>query len=96
MKGSHVAAFLIGAAAGSIIALLYAPQSGDKTRRQIRHFVDDEVDQARDFIDKTTTKARRTVQHGVDRVKDGVATARDYVSNEMAEIKSELCEGTRK
>lgn len=96
MKGSHVAAFLIGAAAGSVIALLYAPQSGDKTRRQIRHFVDDEVDQARDFIDRTTTKAKRAVQHGVDRVRDGVNTARDYVSSEMAEIKSEMCESTKK
>ena len=36
MKGSHVAAFLIGAIAGGVAALLYAPQSGKKTRKQIR------------------------------------------------------------
>lgn len=30
MKGSHVAAFLIGAIAGGVAALLYAPQSGKK------------------------------------------------------------------
>lgn len=92
MKGSHVAAFLIGAAAGSIVALLYAPQSGDRTRRQIRHFVDDEMDQARDLVNKTTNNAKRAVQYGMDRVKDSVATARDYVNGEIADIKSELCD----
>lgn len=92
MKGSHVAAFLIGAAAGSIVALLYAPQSGERTRRQIRHFVDDEMDEARDFMNKTTVKAKRAVQHGVDRVKDSVSAARDYVNGEIADIKSELCD----
>lgn len=92
MKGSHVAAFLIGAAAGSIVALLYAPQSGDRTRRQIRNFVDDEMDQARDLVNKTTDNAKRAVQYGMDRVKGSVATARDYVNGEIADIKSELCD----
>ncbi len=41
MKGSNVAAFLIGALAGGITALLYAPQSGKKTRQQVREFIDE-------------------------------------------------------
>ena len=46
MKGSHVAAFLIGAIAGGVAALLYAPQSGKKTRKQIREYVGEEMEQA--------------------------------------------------
>lgn len=92
MKGSHVAAFLIGALAGSVVALLYAPQSGDKTRRQIRDFVDDEVDQARDFVDRTTEKAKYAVNHSVEQVKGRVAQARDFVRKEAAEVRSELCD----
>lgn len=91
MKSSHVAAFLIGALAGSVVALLYAPQSGDKTRRQIRDFVDDEVDQARDFVDRTTERAKYAVNHGVEQMKGRVAQAREFVHDEVADVKSELC-----
>ena len=53
MKGSHVAAFLIGAIAGGVAALLYAPQSGKKTRKQIREYVGEEMEQAPGRIDAT-------------------------------------------
>ena len=39
-------AFLIGGAVGAGVALLMAPQSGKKTRKQIREFVDNVKEQA--------------------------------------------------
>jgi len=42
-KGIWIA-FAIGVAAGSAVALLYAPQSGVRTRRQLRKNLDDGVD----------------------------------------------------
>ena len=98
MKGSNVAAFFIGALAGGVVALLYAPQSGRKTRRQVREFVEDEVDQVKDFADRTVYKAKTAVNQGVAQVREGVSQARRFVQDEMADGKSELCdcEGDKK
>ena len=72
MKGSHVAAFLIGAIAGGVAALLYAPQSGKKTRKQIREYVGEEMEQAGEFVERTTAKAKDAVSRGVKQVRHGV------------------------
>lgn len=43
-------AFLTGLTAGSIVALLYAPQSGEKTRKKLSKAYDD----AADYVDDTS------------------------------------------
>ncbi|MFO0751721.1 MAG: YtxH domain-containing protein [Thermodesulfovibrionales bacterium] len=48
--------FLIGGAVGAGLALLIAPQSGRKTRRQLRHFVEDTRDQALEYAGKLREK----------------------------------------
>lgn len=48
--------FLIGAAVGAGVALLLAPQSGKKTRRQIRGIAEDLTDQAADYADMVKKK----------------------------------------
>jgi gas vesicle protein len=42
--GTVLLAFLAGAAVGGIVALLYAPQSGEKTRQKLLEFGDDTRD----------------------------------------------------
>lgn len=61
---SNVGMVLIAAAAGAGIALLWAPQSGDKTRRQIRHKAEDALAELRgvyDAIKEAGGDARRNV-----------------------------------
>jgi gas vesicle protein len=96
MKGSNVAAFLIGALAGGITALLYAPQSGKKTRQQVREFIDEEMEQASEFVERTAAKAKNAVNKGVSQVKQGASHAREFVNNEIAGVKAELCDCDRK
>ena len=43
-------AFGIGVSAGAAIALLYAPQTGARTRRQLRKGLDNAVDDASDYL----------------------------------------------
>lgn len=43
-------AFGIGVSAGAAIALLYAPQAGARTRRQLRKGVEGAVDDASDYL----------------------------------------------
>lgn len=92
MKGLHAGSFLMGAIAGGIIALLYAPQEGDKTRKQVRKLVDDGIDEAGEMVQRTKAKAKNAVHNGVEQVINGVAQARDFVNSEIASVKSELCE----
>jgi gas vesicle protein len=85
-KGIWIA-FGLGVAAGSAVALLYAPQTGDRTRRQLKKNINDGVDYLEDAAaylkeqaeylskeaQKTIKRTRGQVNDVVDRVTD-VAT----------------------
>jgi gas vesicle protein len=82
-------AFGIGVSAGAAIALLYAPQTGAKTRKQLRKGVGDAGDYLEDAanylkeqaerLSKETEKAvKRTrghVEYAVDKANDAVQSA---------------------
>jgi gas vesicle protein len=48
--------FLIGGAVGAGLALLMAPQSGKKTRRQLRNMAEDVAEQATEYTDRLKKK----------------------------------------
>ncbi|MBI5211861.1 MAG: YtxH domain-containing protein [Nitrospirae bacterium] len=48
--------FLAGGLVGAGVALLLAPQSGKKTRKQIREFADDVKEQASEYAEKVKEK----------------------------------------
>jgi len=62
------AAFLIGGAVGAAIALLYAPQSGRETRKDISRTARRVKDQAVDLVEE----AMDTVDDFIDDTKDMV------------------------
>ena len=82
-------AFGIGVTAGAAIALLYAPQTGVRTRRQLRKGVEDASDYLEDAanylkeqaerLSKETEKAikrsRGPVENAVDKAGDVVKSA---------------------
>ena len=51
-----LASFLIGGIVGAGLALLFAPQSGRKTRSQIRDMAEDATDYASDYARKLKKK----------------------------------------
>ncbi len=73
-------AFGVGVFAGASIALLYAPQAGVKTRRQLRKGVEDAGDYLEDAGDYLKDQAERLgneAQKAVKRTRDQVETAVD-------------------
>ena len=64
-----LAGILIGGLAGAGTMLLLAPQSGKRTRAQIRHKGLELRDQATDTIEEAMTEARTTGQHLTARVQ---------------------------
>jgi len=81
-------AFGIGVVAGATVALLYAPQSGAKTRKQLRRGVEDAGDyleSAGDYLkaqaERYSAEAQKVLERAKDRVGDVVDKAGDVVSD---------------
>ncbi len=69
--GSNLVFFLLGAATGAAVALLYAPQDGESTRKLI-------VDKSSDIRDKASDVASNVAQTAKDKwgqVSDQAQTA---------------------
>ena len=90
-------AFGLGVSAGAAVALLYAPQTGVRTRRQLRKSVNDGVDYLEDAADylkqqaeqlskeaqKTIKKTRGQVEDAVDKVTGAAQGAVKSVQSMM-------------
>ena len=74
------AAFAVGVAAGAVVALIYAPQSGERTRRQLRRSLEDAGDYIKDTADAIGDHAEKYVKRGKDVVGDVVDSASNAVS----------------
>jgi gas vesicle protein len=85
-KGIWIA-FGVGVAAGATVALLYAPQSGDRTRRQLRRNLNDGVDYLEDAAaylkqqaENLSKEAQKTMDKTIKRTKDQVEDMFDKAS----------------
>ncbi len=74
------AAFGVGVAAGAALALIYAPQSGARTRRQIRRGFNDAGDYLSDAANTVSDTANKYIKRGKDTVNDVVDSAQNAVT----------------
>jgi gas vesicle protein len=74
------AVFTVGVAAGAAVALIYAPQSGEKTRRQLRRNFEDAGDYIKDAADTLSDHAEKYVKRGKGIVEDVVDSASNAVN----------------
>lgn len=79
-----VGSFLIGGLVGAGLALLFAPQSGKKTRRDITRFTKNVAGEAKDMVED----AAESVQDLVDKVSDKLSV--------LASYRKEITDDTRK
>jgi len=94
MKGIWIA-FGIGAAAGAAVALLYAPQTGVKTRKQLRRGIADAGDcleDAGDYLrgqaEKLGDEAQKLVRRTKDQVEEMVEATSDLVAGAVKTAKA--------
>jgi gas vesicle protein len=67
--------FTVGVAAGAAVALIYAPQSGVKTRRQLRRGLEDAGEYVMDAADNIGNQAEKYVKRGREIADNVVDTA---------------------
>jgi gas vesicle protein len=79
-----VGAFLIGGLLGAGVALLFAPQSGKRTRRDISRFTRNAAYEAKDAIEDAT----ESVQELVDKIGDKLS--------DLASSRKDITEGAKK
>lgn len=68
-------AFGIGASAGAAIALLYAPQSGERTRKKLRQSAENAGDYLQDAGDYLRSQAERLSEEAQDAVSKARGSA---------------------
>ncbi|ODS55456.1 MAG: hypothetical protein ABS36_09850 [Acidobacteria bacterium SCN 69-37] len=83
-SGSVFMAFVIGAAAGAAVALLYAPAAGEETRRKLadraregRDRADDLRREGRDFVNRQRENVTAVVDEAVDRGREAFERGRE-------------------
>ena len=90
-------AFLSGLTAGSIVALLYAPQSGEETRKKIGQAYDDAGDyveetasQLKDQAERLTKEANATYKKGVQQLDEAYTKATEALTAAYSDAKEKL------
>jgi gas vesicle protein len=88
-------AFGLGVSAGAAIALLYAPQSGVKTRKQLKRNIDDGVDYLEDAAaylkqqaENLSREAQKTLKRTKGQVEDVVDKVTDAASGAVKSVQS--------
>jgi gas vesicle protein len=80
ISGSAVVlAFLFGGAAGAILALLYAPESGKQTRVRLRRFAEEAQEKAENAVKEFQEKAENAVKEFRGKAEGRVQEWRDRV-----------------
>jgi gas vesicle protein len=64
--GTRISYFIAGLGIGTVVALLFAPQTGEKTRRQIA----DKAQDGKDFVASKGREIRKQAEDIVDQGKD--------------------------
>jgi len=83
----YVLSFLIGAAVGGAIALITAPQSGDRTRKQLKRKAGDVKENVEDYYDEMkdkTIEATKKVQDLYQETKRTVESKLDAAKKDFS------------
>jgi gas vesicle protein len=79
-------ALLGGAVVGAGLALLYAPQSGRRTRQQLRDLAEDAEDQVRDLADKAGSCLKDAEHQGAEWLQKG----QDFVDEKKRQVNAAI------
>jgi len=74
--GSKIAFFLAGMGIGAVLALLFAPKSGQETR----DFLTQKAEEGKDYVSARGRDLRKQAEEVVDKAKDVVSKQKEQLS----------------
>ena len=88
-----VGAFVLGLAVGAGLALLFAPRSGEETRRDLERRAREIGDQAQDLVSELTETVGNKFQQAKDTVGDRIDAARNAVDLKRRQVSNAVDAG---
>ncbi len=66
--GTVLVSFVAGAAIGAVLALLYAPKSGEEMRENIADLTEDAVDKIKEYAKEAQEKIKAAIEDGKETI----------------------------
>jgi gas vesicle protein len=79
--------FMAGAATGFIVGILFAPASGEETRKKIKEQAAKTGDVAKDGYEKIAKEAEKGMRMVKEKTGEGVDAIRDFIEKKREEFK---------
>lgn len=81
-----IGAFLAGIAVGAGIALLFAPRTGEETRRDLQRRARRVGDQAQDLVAEVSDSVGQTIQDAKESVESRIFSAREAIELKRRQV----------
>ena len=87
--------FLLGGVVGATVALLFAPASGEQTRRRIRETTDEVSDNLKEEYGRVRDKAEIEISRLKNRASEGISQAKNFYDQKKSKVREAYDEGKR-
>jgi len=78
--------FVIGATAGFVLGILFAPASGKETRRKITEEVEKTGEKAKESFDKISKEAEKGIKVVREKTQEGLDAIREFIDKKKEEF----------
>ncbi|MBE0460392.1 MAG: YtxH domain-containing protein [Candidatus Aminicenantes bacterium] len=84
--------FLLGTATGFILGILFAPASGEETRKKIQESAAKASEKAKESYEKIAREAEKGMKIAKEKTIEGVDVIKDFVEKKKEEISKQPTE----
>ena len=78
--------FLIGAATGFVLGVLFAPASGEETRKKIHEGAVKTGEKAKESYEKVAREAEKGIKVVREKTAEGIESIKDFVEKKKVEL----------
>ncbi|MFQ6107948.1 MAG: YtxH domain-containing protein [Candidatus Aminicenantales bacterium] len=87
--------FLMGAATGFVLGVLFAPASGQETRKKIQEQATKTGEKAKETYDRIAQEAEKGIKVVKEKTTEGIETIKEFVEKKKAELSKKTAEGAQ-